>query len=275
MALKQASLFDLFDSNPEPTPEKAPPVQELNKTPEVSSIEKTQPAAEEPRVLVPPKVVSYEVEEESKEELGENQPTLEKVEEAIEEPETEITIAPFVPEETPLDEKLLEANYATVDFLSDELPKEDTPTPQFSIDPKEKTAVAKERKSTRGRMKLSDMNTVADLIEIPEDAVLFEKRYYSIGAVSEMFKVNISLIRFWENEFDILKPKKNGKGDRHFRPEDVKNLQLIYHLLREKKYTIEGAKEFLKKNKTAEDTFSVIENLKKTKDFLNEIKANL
>ncbi|MCP9752857.1 MerR family transcriptional regulator [Ferruginibacter sp. HRS2-29] len=119
------------------------------------------------------------------------------------------------------------------------------------------------------------MNTVADLIEIPEDSVLFEKRYYSIGAVSEMFKVNISLIRFWENEFDILKPKKNGKGDRHFRPEDIKNLQLIYHLLREKKYTIEGAKEFLKKNKRVDETFSVIENLKKMKDFLNELKANL
>ena len=57
-----------------------------------------------------------------------------------------------------------------------------------------------------------------------------------------MFKVNISLVRFWENEFDILKPKKNGKGDRLFRPEDVKNLNLIYHLLREKKYTIDGAK---------------------------------
>ncbi len=131
------------------------------------------------------------------------------------------------------------------------------------------------RKSTRGRMKLSDMNTGADLIEIPEDDVLFEKSYYSIGTVSEMFKVNISLIRFWENEFDILKPRKNGKGDRHFRPEDVKNLKLIYHLLREKKYTIEGAKDFLKKNKKVEETFSVIESLKKMKSFLNEIKASL
>jgi DNA-binding transcriptional MerR regulator len=130
------------------------------------------------------------------------------------------------------------------------------------------------KKSTRGRMKLSDMNAVSDLIEVPEDEILFQKRYYSIGAVSEMFKVNVSLIRFWENEFDILKPKKNGKGDRLFRPEDVKNLKMIYHLLRDRKYTIEGAKEFLKKNKKVEENFAVLEGLKKLKLFLNEMKAN-
>ena len=130
------------------------------------------------------------------------------------------------------------------------------------------------KKSVRGRMKLSDMNAVADLIEVPADEILFKKSYYSIGTVAEMFKVNISLIRFWENEFDILKPKKNAKGDRHFRPEDVKNLKLIYHLLRERKYTIEGAKEFLKKNKKAEENFATIEALQKVKLFLNEIKAN-
>jgi DNA-binding transcriptional MerR regulator len=130
------------------------------------------------------------------------------------------------------------------------------------------------KKSTRGRMKLSDMNAVSDLIEVPEDEILFQKRYYSIGTVSEMFKVNVSLIRFWENEFDILKPKKNAKGDRLFRPEDVKNLKMIYHLLRDRKYTIEGAKEFLKKNKKVEENFAVLEGLKKLKLFLNEMKAN-
>ena len=131
------------------------------------------------------------------------------------------------------------------------------------------------KKSVRGRMKLSDMNALADQPEVPEDAILFEKRYYNIGAVSEMFKVNQSLIRYWENEFDILKPKKNGKGDRFFRPEDVKGLKLIYHLLRERKYTIEGAKEFLKKNKKADEKFAVTESLKKLKSFLHELKANL
>ncbi len=131
------------------------------------------------------------------------------------------------------------------------------------------------KKPARGRMKLSEMNAVLDQVNVPEDAVLFTKQYYSIGAVAEMFKVNQSLIRHWENEFDILKPKKNGKGDRFFRPEDVKNLKLIYQLLRERKYTIEGAKEFLKKNKNAEEKFAIVESLKKLKSFLNELKANL
>ncbi len=90
-----------------------------------------------------------------------------------------------------------------------------------------------------------------------------------------MFKVNISLIRFWEKEFDILKPKLNGKGDRHFRPEDVKNLKLIHHLLREKKYTIEGANDFLKKNKKIDEVFEVIEELQRTKLFLLDLKLSL
>jgi len=131
------------------------------------------------------------------------------------------------------------------------------------------------KKSTRGRMKLSDMDNLAGLVEIPEDEELFSRRYYNIGAVSEMFKVNVSLIRFWENEFDILKPKKNGKGDRLFRPEDVKNLKMIYHLLREKKFTIEGAKDFIRKNKKAEENYALIDSLKKLKLFLLELKATI
>jgi DNA-binding transcriptional MerR regulator len=114
-----------------------------------------------------------------------------------------------------------------------------------------------------------------DLIEIPEDEILFKKSYYSIGDVAGMFKLNASLIRFWENEFDILKPKKNSKGDRHFRPEDVKNLKLIYHLLRERKYTIEGAKEFLKSNKSAVQKFELISSLRNLKSFLLELKTSL
>src|SRR5947207_2195978 len=95
------------------------------------------------------------------------------------------------------------------------------------------------KKSTRGRKSLKDFSE-ADVITIPPDEELFKKMYYSIGDVAAMFKENASLIRYWENEFDILKPKKNKKGDRFFRPEDVKNLKLIHHLLRERKYTIEG-----------------------------------
>jgi len=131
------------------------------------------------------------------------------------------------------------------------------------------------RKATRGRLTLREMDSGADLIEVPEDEQLFQKLYYTMSEVAGMFKVNQSLLRFWENEFDILKPRKNGKGDRLFRPEDVKNLKLIYHLLRERKYTIEGAREFLKNNKRADEKFAMIESLKRLKGFLLELKANL
>lgn len=127
----------------------------------------------------------------------------------------------------------------------------------------------------RGRRKITEVYITADLVDVPEDEILFQKKYYSIGKVAEMFKVNISLVRFWEKEFDILKPKLNGKGDRHFRPEDVKNLKLIHHLLRERKYTIEGANDFLRKNKKSDEMFAVIEELQRTKLFLLDLKLSL
>lgn len=131
------------------------------------------------------------------------------------------------------------------------------------------------RKTGRGRFRIADLEGSSEWVEIPEDEQLFAKQYYSIGDVANMFKVNISLIRYWENEFPILKPKKNGKGDRLFRPVDVKNLKLIHYLLREKKYTIDGAKDFLKHNKKAEENFELIENLKKLKQFLLHLRADL
>lgn len=139
----------------------------------------------------------------------------------------------------------------------------------------EVVSVIVKTKSTRGRKSIEEMNAGIDLVDVPEDEILFQKMYYSIGKVAEMFKVNQSLIRLWENEFDILKPKKNGKGDRLFRPEDIKNIQLIYHLMREKKYTMQGAKDFIKNNKKAEEKYLAIESLKKVRGFLLEFKANL
>jgi DNA-binding transcriptional MerR regulator len=130
-------------------------------------------------------------------------------------------------------------------------------------------------KSKRGRKSLKQVSAEADLIEIPADEVLFSKQYYTMGEVSEMFRVNQSLLRFWETEFDILQPRKNKKGDRYFRPVDIKNLHLIYHLLRQRKYTIEGAKEFLKKNKKGEERFETIQRLQEIKAFLQEWKAHI
>ena len=131
------------------------------------------------------------------------------------------------------------------------------------------------RKSPRGRLSLKEVHLNADLIQIPPDEILFQKQYYSIGEVSKWFRVNQSLIRYWETEFDILEPRKNRKGDRFFRPVDVKNLVLIHDLLRRRKFTIEGAKEFLKKNKKADEKFAMVQSLQKIKSFLNELKASL
>ena len=129
--------------------------------------------------------------------------------------------------------------------------------------------------STRGRRSLKEIGIKADLIEIPEDDILFQKQYYAIGEVAIMFKENQSLIRYWETEFDILQPRKNRKGDRFFRPVDIKNLVLIYDLLRRRKFTIEGAKDYLKKNKKAEEKFAMIQSLEKIKVFLLELKASI
>jgi DNA-binding transcriptional MerR regulator len=129
--------------------------------------------------------------------------------------------------------------------------------------------------STRGRRSLKDIAPGTDLIQVPEDEVLFQKQYYSIGEVAAMFRENQSLIRYWETEFDILKPRKNRKGDRFFRPVDIKNLVMIYDLLRRRKFTIEGAKEYLKKNKKAEEKFEMIQSLQKIRSFLLELKASL
>jgi DNA-binding transcriptional MerR regulator len=90
-----------------------------------------------------------------------------------------------------------------------------------------------------------------------------------------MFRENPSVIRYWETEFDILQPRKNRKGDRFFRPVDIKNLLLIYDLLRRRKFTLEGARDHLKKNKKAEEKFAAIQSLEKIKGFLLELKAGL
>ncbi len=107
-------------------------------------------------------------------------------------------------------------------------------------------------------------------IELPE------KRYYGIGEVAKAFDVNTSLIRFWEKEFDVLKPKKNAKGNRKFTPQDIKNLKFIYHLVKERGFTLEGAKTHLKEDKKQSlDKFEIIEKLESVKAQLIKIKSQL
>jgi len=103
-----------------------------------------------------------------------------------------------------------------------------------------------------------------------------EKQYYSIGEVAKMFNLSISNVRFWEQEFDILRPKKNRKGDRFFTRQDIEYLKIIYHLLKEKGYTIEGARKKLSQNPhEVSDRVAMIESLKKIRAFLVSLKENL
>ncbi|EAQ50113.1 MULTISPECIES: MerR family transcriptional regulator [Leeuwenhoekiella] len=107
-------------------------------------------------------------------------------------------------------------------------------------------------------------------VELPE------KLYYSIGEVADAFGVNASLIRFWEKEFDVIKPKKNAKGNRKFTPEDIKNLELIYHLVKERGFTLEGAKTHLKENKQETiNKFDLIRKLENIKAQLQQLKDQL
>lgn len=103
-----------------------------------------------------------------------------------------------------------------------------------------------------------------------------EKLYYSIGEVAEMFNVNTSLIRFWEKNFDVIKPHKNKKGNRFFTKEDIENLKLIHHLVKEQRLTLEGARKKLSENR--QDTihnFEIVESLKGIKAMLLEISNEL
>lgn len=103
-----------------------------------------------------------------------------------------------------------------------------------------------------------------------------EKIYYSIGEVAEQFNVAPSLIRFWESEFDLIQPKKNRKGNRQFTKEDIENVRTIYHLVKQKGFTLQGAKEMLKNDTQAvRDKMEMYDSLKKIRQFLVEVRDKL
>ena len=131
-------------------------------------------------------------------------------------------------------------------------------------------------KPKRGRKSYNEIYSDADLAGVPSDEVVNQKMYYPIRVVAKWFNVSAQQLRFWENEFSILKPKKNIKGDRLFRPEDIQNLKIIHHLLRIKKLSIQGAKDYLKANQyKVEPQVQLQQTLKNIKAFLLELKANL
>ena len=167
---------------------------------------------------------------------------------------------------SPQNETVIEVDPVIRDEEASTIIEEEAPL----IDQRPKKSLSK-----RGRPSLKEMDINADLVQIPPDEILFQKQYYSIGQVAKWFRVNQSLVRYWETEFDILQPRKNRKGDRFFRPIDVKNLLLIYDLLRRRKFTLEGAKDYLKNAKKAEEKFAMIQSLEKIRAFFLELKSSL
>ena len=103
-----------------------------------------------------------------------------------------------------------------------------------------------------------------------------EKLFYPIGEVAQMFNVSVSSIRYWEKEFNILKPKKNKKGNRMFTKKDVNNLRIIHHLTKERGFTLEGARKKLRENKSDTiDNIEIINHLKNIRKFLVEFREEL
>ncbi len=102
------------------------------------------------------------------------------------------------------------------------------------------------------------------------------KLYYSISEVARMFDVNESLLRYWEKEFPIISPKKAGGNIRQYRKEDIENIRLVYHLVKEKGMTLQGAKQRLKMNKekTAQ-TAEVVSRLKEIREELVKLRKSL
>lgn len=105
-----------------------------------------------------------------------------------------------------------------------------------------------------------------------------EKLFYSMGEVAEMFDVNASLIRYWETQFSVIRPKRNKKGNRFFSPQDVENLKLIYHLVKERGMTLEGAKKALRQPHAGRDVprdAELMERLQRIRSLLVEVRESL
>lgn len=199
---------------------------------------------------------------------------------------------PFEPAATPVHAAVAEASSAEQDLT--EAPTAVQPETVFSVSEPSPTPIRESGlKKVRVKQKLPADENAPDkqdvvqadkhtgepegqaALQVPEDELLYRRQYYTMRETATMFGISHSMLRYWENEFDILQPRKNRKGDRYFRPADIKNLQLIYHLLKVRKFTIDGAREYLRNHNKALDTFDLIKKLEKLKSFLLEMKSNL
>lgn len=128
--------------------------------------------------------------------------------------------------------------------------------------------------ANKKKFKIVHITTIANNMPYKEPKI--EKLYYTIGEVAKMFNVNTSLIRFWEKEFEIIKPHKNKKGNRLFTPQDIENFHIIYHLVKEKGLTLKGAEKKLKENKAdTVQNFEVVSKLKTIRELLVDIKDSM
>jgi DNA-binding transcriptional MerR regulator len=200
--------------------------------------------------------------------------------EMLEEPLPEAPISEIIaylePEEPLDDAEAAAADAAAGEAKPGEGDALEYPTPKLQVEPISEDAILiVQVKNDKQKGRTSNEDISPDGLNIPPDEILFKRQYYTMRETSDMFSISHSMLRYWENEFDVLQPRKNKKGDRYFRPVDIKNLQLIYNLLKVRKFTIEGAKEYLRKHNKALDTFELIQKLEKMKLFLQELKAHL
>ncbi|WP_207896575.1 MerR family transcriptional regulator [Flaviaesturariibacter flavus] len=153
-----------------------------------------------------------------------------------------------------------------------ELPTLDIPSEFLSGAPV--AGEAPRARSKRGRKSQKAMAEEVANVQVPPDEELNKKQYYGITEVAAMFGVNASLLRYWESAFG-MQLRKNRKGDRFFTPQDIRTVQLIHDLLRRRKFTIDGARDFLRKNKGADQRYELIQSLQRVRKFLVELKAQL
>jgi DNA-binding transcriptional MerR regulator len=220
------------------------------------------------RPLMPPKVILAEPETKAQPERSEEP---QKIITAVQNPTVidppSISSAPGVPEHS--------ADLTPAAPAKPSLSIKDVqPEPESAI-PFTENVLPAEKTSAR-RKKVSSEPAIESIgVGVPPDDLLNARQYYSIGEVANMFGVKSSLLRYWESEFDVLKLRKNRKGDRFFRPDDIRSLQLIHHLLREKKYTIEGAREYMRNAGKMKEKFETIETLRRIRQFLVEMRNGL
>jgi DNA-binding transcriptional MerR regulator len=154
------------------------------------------------------------------------------------------------------------------------LPSPDDGGPH-KADPEAATEAAAAPAPRRTRRPARQAARVTAPVELPPDEVLCTRQYYTIGEVAAMFQLKVSVLRYWASEFDVLDLRKNRKGDRFFRPDDVKTVQLIHHLLRVRRFTIEGAREYIRHHARGKDSMEAVDVLRRIRGFLLEIGATL